>query len=414
MRLGETRNDAALRYPRPLDGVRVLALEQLQALPFATQLLARLGADVVKVERPGRGDSGRGALPAMTDESGRPMGATFLRNNLGKRSVAIDLSRPEGRDLVLELARRFDVVAENFRPGVLERMGLGFDAVHAAAPRVIYLSISGFGSDVPSPYRDWPAYAPVPEAMSGIYEMKREPGRPPVVAPLGGAGDIGSALYGVIGVLGALRQRDLTGRGQHIDIAMFDCMVAFTDLVTNFWSMGIAEGEMGPQIMNGFQAADGWFVLICFREYEFARLGEAIGAPEWQSDPRLSSRQGWVDHLETVLRPRIESWAASRTRREVCEGLARAGVAAAPCLRAAEVVTDAHLAARDMLVEMERSDGVAQPVVIPGNPVHMTDLAIGPEARPPCLGEHTDEVLRDELGLSDERVAALRADGLVA
>ena len=141
MRLGETCNDAALQYPRPLDGVRVLALEQLQALPFATQLLARLGADVVKVERPGGGDSGRGALPAMIDESGRPMGATFLRNNLGKRSVAIDLDRPEGRDPRARVARRFDVVAENFRPGVLERMGLGFDAVHNRAPGHLPLHI---------------------------------------------------------------------------------------------------------------------------------------------------------------------------------------------------------------------------------------------------------------------------------
>ena len=414
MRLGEVHNEGALPNGKPLDGVRVLAIEQLQSLPFATQLLARLGADVVKIEKPNGGESGRGALPAMLDPQGRPVGATFLRNNLGKSSVAVDISRPEGRDLVLRLAERFDVLAENFRPGVLDRMGLGFADVHAVAPRCIYLSVTGFGTTVPSPFRTWPAYAPVPEAMSGIYEMKRVGDQPPVPAPLGGAGDIGSALYAVIGVMGALRQRDRTGRGQHVDIAMLDCMVAFTDLVTNFWSMGIAEREMAPQIMHSFRAGDGWFVLICFREYEFTRLADAIGHGEWRDDRRLATRQGWIDHMEDVLRPGIESWASSRTRMQVCSELGAAGVAAAPCFRAAEVVSDPHLAARDMLVEMDRTDGVEQPVLIPGNPVRMSDVAIGPDRRPPWLGEHTDAVLATELGLSAAALAALRTSGVIA
>jgi formyl-CoA transferase len=350
----------------------------------------------------------------MLDPQGRPVGATFLRNNLGKSSAAVDISRPEGRDLVLRLAERFDVLAENFRPGVLDRMGLGFADVHALAPRCIYLSVTGFGTTVPTPYRTWPAYAPVPEAMSGIYEMKRVGDQPPLPAPLGGAGDIGSALYAVIGVMGALRQRDRTGQGQHVDIAMLDCMVAFTDLVTNFWSMGVAEGEMAPQIMHSFRAGDGWFVLICFREYEFARLADAIGHGEWRDDRRLATRQGWIDHMEDVLRPGIEGWASSRTRMQVCSELGAAGVAAAPCFRAAEVVSDPHLAARDMLVEMDRTDGVEQPVLIPGNPVRMSDVAIGPDRRPPWLGEHTDSVLSAELGLSAAALAALRTSGVIA
>ena len=414
MRLGEVRNEAALPNGKPLDGIRVLAVEQLQALPFGTQLLARLGAEVVKIEKPAGGESGRGALPAMLDPYGRPVGATFLRNNLGKSSVALDISRPEGRDLVLRLAERFDVLAENFRPGVLDRMGLGFADVHAVAPRCIYLSVTGFGTTVPTPYRTWPAYAPVPEAMSGIYEMKRVGDQPPVPAPLGGAGDIGSALYAVIGVMGALRQRDRTGRGQHVDIAMLDCMVAFTDLVTNFWSMGIDEGEMAPQIMHSFRAGDGWFVLICFREYEFVRLADAIGHPEWRGDDRLATRQGWIDHMDDLLRPGIEGWSASRTRMQVCEELGASGVAAAPCLRAGEVVADPHIAARDMLVELERTDGIERPVLIPGNPVRMSDVAIGPDRRPPWLGEHTDAVLATELGLTPSSLAALRDAGVIA
>ena len=408
------RNEAALPNGKPLDGIRVLAVEQLQALPFATQLLARLGAEVVKIEKPAGGESGRGALPAMLDPYGRPVGATFLRNNLGKSSVALDISRPEGRDLVLQLAARFDVLAENFRPGVLDRMGLGFADVRAVAPRCVYLSVTGFGTTVATPYRTWPAYAPVPEAMSGIYDMKRVDDQPPVPAPLGGAGDIGSALYAVIGVMAALRQRDRTGRGQHGDIAMLDCMVAFTDLVTNFWSMGIDEGEMAPQIMHSFRAGDGWFVLICFREYEFVRLADAIGHPEWRGDDRLATRQGWIDHMDDLLRPGIEGWSASRTRMQVCEELGASGVAAAPCLRAGEVVADPHIAARDMLVELERTDGIERPVLIPGNPVRMSDVAIGPDRRPPWLGEHTDAVLATELGLTPSSLAALRDAGVIA
>jgi len=414
VRLGDVGNEQAVPFGKPLEGVRVLAIEQLQALPFGTQLLGRLGADVVKIEKPDGGESGRGALPAMTDPMGRRVGATFLRNNLGKRSVAIDLNRPEGRDLVLALAPRFDVLAENFRPGVLDRMGLGYDAVRAVAPRCIYLSVTGFGTTVPTPYRDWPAYAPVPEAMSGIYDMKQVDDQPPVVAPLGGAGDIGSSLYAVIGVMAALRQRDRTGLGQHVDIAMLDCMVAFADIVTNFWSMGIEEGQLAPQIMHSFRAGDGWFVLICFREYEFGRLAGAIGRTEWRDDLRLATRQGWIDHMEDVLRPGIERWASSRTRMQVCEELGRAGVAAAPCLRAGEVVADPHIAARDMLVEMPRTDGVEQPVLIPGNPVRLSGMAIGPDTRPPWLGEHTDAVLRDELGLSEAALGELRSAGVIA
>jgi crotonobetainyl-CoA:carnitine CoA-transferase CaiB-like acyl-CoA transferase len=402
MRLGDVGNEQALPFGKPLDGVRVLAIEQLQSLPFATQLLARLGADVVKIEKPGIGDSGRASQPAMTDPAGRPVGATFLRNNLGKRSVAVDIKTPAGRDLVLRLAPRFDVVAENFRPGVLDRIGLGYDDVHAAAPRTIYLSVSGFGNAA-SPYRDMPAYAPVPEAMSGIYEMKRAPGAAPIPVPLGGVGDTGTGLFAVIGVLSALRQREWTGRGQHVDIAMFDCMLSITDIVTNFWSMGLGEGELAASIMHGFQASDGWFILITFREYEFARLAECIGQPEWLTDPRLASRAGWVEHLETIIRPAVEGWASTRTRVQACAELGRAGVASAPCLRAGEVATDAHVAAHD----------IAQPVLVPGNPVKMTDLAIGPETRMPWLGEHTDDILSAELGLTAAELASLRSEGVV-
>lgn len=304
------------------------------------------------------------------------------------------------------------MVAENFKAGTIDRLGLGWTDISAAAPRTIYLSVSGFGSSG-SPYDRWPAYAPIAEAMSGIYEFKRQGDEPPVVAPMGGLGDIGSGLFATIGVLAALRHRDATGRGQRVDVAMLDAMVAITDIVTNFWSMGLRNGDLGPLIMHGFRASDGWFIIQVGREVQFARLMEAIGHPEWVDDERFSDRQGWIDHLDDVLRPAIESWASTRTKVQACDDLAAIGVAAGPCYSDEEVVADDHVAARNMVVEMPRTDGVEQPVLIPGNPVKMSDVAEGPETRVPWLGEHTEEVLRAELGLTEARIAELRESGAI-
>lgn len=419
MRLGDIENAAAAGNGKPLDGVRILALEQMQALPYATQLLGRLGAEVVKVEHPKGGDLGRGSQPAMIDPAGRPVGATFLRNNLGKRSVCVDLKTDAGRQLVLDLAPKFDVVAENSKAGAMARLGLGYADIAAVHPAVIYLSVSGFGNaatagETRSPYDAWPAFAPIVEAMSGIYEFKRRGDAPPLVAPVGALGDIGSGLYAVIGVLAALRHRDATGLGQHVDIAMLDAMVAMTDLVTNFWSLGLRGGDVAPLIMDGFKANDGWFIIQVGREPQFAMLAELVGEPGWVDDPRFASRQGWVDHLDGVIRPAVERWAAAKTRIEACEAMSAAGLAAGPCFRDEEVVADPHVAGRHMLVEMPRSDGVAEPVLIPGNPVKLTQVAEGPETRIPWLGEHTDEVLAEELGLTADALQQLRADGVIA
>jgi formyl-CoA transferase len=414
MRLGDTANDQAASHGKPLDGVRILALEQMQALPYATQQLARLGAEVVKVEHPKGGDLGRGSQPAMTDPDGRAVGATFLRNNLNKRSICVDLKAPAGRDLVLALAPHFDIVAENSKAGAMGRLGLGYADIAAVHPAVIYLSVSGFGNTIPSPYDAWPAFAPIVEAMSGIYEFKRRGDDPPLVAPVGALGDIGSGLFAVIGVLAALRHRDTTGLGQQVDIAMLDAMVSMTDLVTSFWSLGLRDGNVAPLIMDGFRADDGWFIIQVGREPQFAVLAELVGQAGWVGDPRFADRRGWVEHLDDVIRPAVEAWAHGKTRLQACEALSAAGIAAGPCFRDEEVVHDPHVAARHMLVEMPRTDGVAEPVLIPGNPVKLTNVTEGPETRVPWLGEHTDEVLAAELGLDEPSLAQLRADGVIA
>jgi crotonobetainyl-CoA:carnitine CoA-transferase CaiB-like acyl-CoA transferase len=415
MRLGDVANAGAADHGRPMDGVRVLALEQMQSLPFATQLLARLGADVVKIEHPRDGESGRQALPAMADPHGRRVGATFLRNNLNKRSVGIDVKSPEGRELVFELAGRFDVLAENFRAGALDRMGLGYQDVSGRHPTIIYASISGFGSAVPSPYQDWPAYAAITEAMSGIYEYQRRGDEPPVVGPVGALGDIGTALFAAVGILAALRHRDRTGQGQHLDVAMFDAMVAMTDVVTNFWSLG-QRGGAGDLtvIMDGFRAGDGWIVIQVARDHQFLKLVELIGEPGLAADPRFAERAGWRTHLDAVLRPAIERWASSRTMVQACEELARTGIPAGPCFAADDLVHDPHVAGHHMLIEVPRTDGVAEPVLVPGNPIKLSKMAEGPETRVPWVGEHTDVVLKAELGLDDPVLADLRDRGVIS
>ncbi|MFI5040836.1 MAG: CaiB/BaiF CoA transferase family protein [Acidimicrobiales bacterium] len=413
MRVGEVANSDAVIHGKPLDGVRVLALEQMQALPFATQLLARLGADVVKVENPDGGESARGALPTIVDPGGRPVGATFLRNNLGKRSIAIDVKQDAGRDLVLELVPRFDVVAENFRAGTLDRLGLGYGPVAAVHPAVIYVSTSGFGSG-PSPYSDWPAYASIVEAMSGIYDFMSRPGETPRANPVGALGDITAALFATIGVLAALRHRDRTGEGQRVEVAMLDAVVAMTDLVMNFASLGQPHIPYPPaSIIETFRARDGWFVMQLVREHQFERLARVIGRPEWITDSRLATREGWGLHLDDVLRPGIEAWSSGLTKLEAASALTAAGVASGPCHSATEVIDDPHLAARHMIVEMPRPDGGGPPVLIPGNPVKLSKMAEGPETRVPWLGEHTAAVLRAEVGLEDDQLAELERRGVI-
>jgi len=413
MRLGDVANAGAAQFGKPLDGVRVLAAEQMQALPYCTQLLARLGAEVVKVE-PTSGESGRGSQPSMLDPDGRVVGATFLRNNLSKRSITLDLKSDAGRQLFLDLAPRFDVVAENFKAGTMDRFGLGYDAVSARHPGVIYVSVSGFGASG-SPYSSWPAYASIVEAMSGIYEYLNTPGQPPRANPVGALGDISAALFTTIGIMAALRHRDATGEGQHVDIAMFDAAVAMTDIVMNLASLG-QPAQPYPKhfILDSFKAADGWFVIQLVREHHFGPLADVVGRPEWKDDPRFATRAGWGEHLDDVIRPGIEAWSANRTMVEASKELTAAGVAAGPCFHSSDLMTDEHLERRHMVVEMGRVDGGEQPVLIPGNPVKLSKMAEGPETRVPWVGEHTRDVLAAELGLTDADLDALVENGVIA
>lgn len=218
-------------------------------------------------------------------------------------------------------------------------------------------------------------------------------------------------------MLAALHHRDVTGEGQYVDVAMFDSMVAFGDVVINYWSM-FERPEPGagiPMVIDGFESGKGWFIVQCGREHEFQRLAKLIGKESWLTDERFATRQGWRANID-VIRQGVNEWAADKTNIEACHALAAAGVAAGPVLTAEQVIEDPHLHDRNMIVELERNDGdsVSEPVVIPGNPVKMSGFPDQPDVRPPTQGEHTDSILKDLLGMDDAAIAALHDEGVVA
>ncbi len=399
----------------PLEGVRIFAVEQMQAMPFGTQLLARMGADVVKVEHPTRGESGRGSAPSITDVDGSEQGATFLRNNLSKRSLGLDLKNPKGAELFKKLVPAYDVVVENFKPGTMERLGIGYDTLAAIHPALVYVAVSGFGSLRETPYGSWPAYACVPEAMSGFYSFRPEPGRRPNIGVAGAIGDIGSGLFAMVGLLAALHRKGQTGRGQKVDVAMLDAMMSIMDMVAFGPSIGIEDQSVKawPGILESFAASDGLFVLQVGREHQFERLAELIGRPEWTSDARFATREGWSANVEPVIRPAVESWAADKTKLDASRILAEAGVVAGPSYEGHDLLADPHVQSHDMICEVT-VEGRDQPVRVHGNPIKFSESPEGPATKWPLVGEHTHELLRADLDLSDADVEALRSEGVIA
>jgi formyl-CoA transferase len=395
--------------------VRILAVEQMQAMPFATQLLSHLGADVVKVEHPRHGEAGRGAAPGLRDRDGREVGATYLRNNLGKKSVGLDLKRSEGVELLKRLVPHYDVVAENFKPGTMDRLGLGYDVLSALHPPLVYVSVSGFGNLRPTPYASWPAYAVVAEAMGGFYSFRPEAGRLPNIGVAGALGDIGSALFAAVGTLAALHGRRETGRGRHVDVAMLDAMISIMDMVPFNPSIGIEDDSLSawPGICTAFAAKDGLFVVQVGREHQFERLAVAVGHPEWLEDPRLATREGWRDHLEELIRPGVEAWARDRDKLEASRELAEQGIVAGPSNTAKDLFADAHVREHDMVLAVPKPGG-GEPIRVSGNPIKLSEEERSVAKPWPTLGEHTEEVLGADLGLGADEIALLRKAGVVS
>ena len=392
---------------RPLSGLKIIELGQLIAGPFAAKILAEFGADVIKVEPPA-GDPLR--QWRYVHDGTSVWWAAHARN---KRSMTLDLRQPEGQDVVRRLVADADILIENFRPGAMEKWGLGFEALHAINPKLIMLRVSGYGQT--GPYRDRPGFGVIGEAMGGLRYLSGEPGRPPVRVGVS-IGDTLSGLHGVIGVLMALRHREQqNGLGQEVDVALyesvFNMMESLLPEYSKFGAIRQPSGASMPGIAptNAYPCKDGKYALIAGNgDSIYKRLMTLIEREDLATDPALADNPGRAAQAERIDQA-ISDWTMSRTLDDVLSAMTQAGVPVGKSYDAADIAADPHYQARDMILETTLPDGsvVKVPGIIPKlsrTPGQVDRLA-------PKLGEHTDEIL-DQLGIDSSTRADWRDRGI--
>jgi crotonobetainyl-CoA:carnitine CoA-transferase CaiB-like acyl-CoA transferase len=395
----------------PLKGLRVFDLTRVLAGPTCAQMLADLGADVVKIERPGSGDDTRGFAPPVMP--GTQESAYFVGVNRNKQSVTLDIGQPEGQAIALNLIAGCDILVENFKVGALAKYGLGYEQLHARFPRLIYCSITGFGQT--GPYAPRPGYDSLIQAMGGVMSLTGDPDGLPqkVGVPVA---DLFAGLYGCIGILAALRHRDLTGHGQQIDIGMLDTHVAWlANQGMNYLATGenpIRLGNQHPNIVpyQVFPTANGHIVLSIGNDPTFKRFCDAFKLTHLLEDPRFATnaarvgnRQLVTDTLTPVMQLQSTEWWITQ--------LEALKIGCGPINKLSEVFADPHVVARGMVLEMPHSSG--QTVKVIANPVKLSETPADYRMAAPLLGEHTDAVLTDRLGLDAEALAALRAKNVI-
>jgi crotonobetainyl-CoA:carnitine CoA-transferase CaiB-like acyl-CoA transferase len=396
----------------PLSHVRVLDLSRIMAGPWAGQILADLGADVVKVERPGAGDDTRGwGPPFLKDRTGAETreAGYYLCVNRGKRSITLELDKPEGQRVVRALAERSDIVLENFKVGTLARFGLGYEQLKAVNPKLIYCSITGFGQS--GPRRDAAAYDFMIQAMCGLMSVTGEPDEKPggcpekVGVPIV---DIMSGMYAAIAVLAALARRNETGRGDYIDIGMLDVGVAcLANQAMNYLVSGKVPRRTGnahPNIQpqDVFATRDGYMVLVVGNDGQFAKCSEVLGRPEWGTDERFAKNSGRVRNL-AALRPLIAEILLTRDTADWVARFEAAGVPCGPINTVPQVFQEEQVRHRGMRADIPHPLAGTVPQVV--SPMRFTDAPLTFERAPPLLGEHTADILR-ELGIDDARAGA--------
>lgn len=411
------------RPPAALQAVRVLDLSRVLAGPWASQILADLGAEVMKIERPGRGDDTRGwGPPFLHDEGGEATDAAyFLSANRNKRSVAIDIAAPEGAALVRRLAAQADILIENFKVGGLRKYGLDYESLKQVNPRLVYCSITGFGQT--GPYAARPGYDYMIQAMGGLMSITGQPDGAPGDEPMKvgvAVADLFSGMYAAAGILAALRHAERTGQGQHLDVALYDCQIAMlANQATNYLVSGIPPSRLGnahPNIApyQVFETADGHIVIAIGNDSQFASFARLIERPELAADPRFETNRRRVENRAALI---AEIAPAIRTKpsKVWLEALESVGAPAGPINTIDAVFADPQTRARDMARAIEgpgaRADAPELPYV--PHPVKYSATPARHDLAPPALGAHTREVLESALGLSAAEIDALAEKGVI-
>ncbi|MBP0440370.1 CaiB/BaiF CoA transferase family protein [Tianweitania sediminis] len=399
-----------------LAGVRVIDLTQMLAGPYCTMMLADQGAEVIKIEPLG-GDPTRHFGPFREDDKDHHFGGYFQSTNRNKLSVALDLKSPQGKQVFVRLASGADIVVENFRAGVMDRLKVGYETLAAENPRLVYAAIRGFGDPRTgaSPHVDRPAFDVVAQAMGGAMGITGPDANTPLkIGP--GIGDIFPAALASFGILAAFHHAQRTGQGQFVDVSMYDGIVSLCERIIYQYSYTgkspVPEGNQHPILcpFGTYPALDGQVTIGCPRDSFWVELTAIMGRPELATDPRFRTNNDRLAHrAETV--GIVQEWTSSRTKAEI-EAELGLRVPFGPVNTAADIYADPHMAARQMLAEVEHP-GSATPVTIASTPIRMTATPGGVHSRAPLAGEHTDLVLRS-VGYSDAEISALKASGAVA
>ena len=404
--------------PGPLTGIRVLDMSRVLAGPSCAQLLGDLGADVIKVERPGEGDDTRKwGPPYLKDAQGRDTteSAYYLSANRAKRSLTLDFTKPTGRDLARRLIERSDVVLENYKVGTLAKYALGYAELHAAFPRLVYCSITGFGQT--GPYAPRAGYDYLIQAMGGIMSVTGEPAGEPVKVAVAIA-DLMTGMYSTVAILAALRHRDATGEGQHIDMALLDTQIAW---LANLGQGYLTSGDLPARLGNAhatvvpyqvFKTADSHIVLAIGNDGQFRKFCDFAGAPALATDPRFATNPARIRNRGNLI-PEMSALLARQTSAYWIRELERIGVPCGPINNLAEVFADPHVQARGMTVDLPHPAAGGKPTPLIANPIKFSETPISYDRAPPTIGQHTDEILKELLGLSANEIATLRTDGAI-
>jgi len=395
---------------RLFEGVRVLDLSRMLAGPYGSMLLADMGAEVLKIEAPDGGDPMRAMGPPFLPDG---ESAYFLAINRNKKSLVLDLAKPAGRDVFLDLVAQADVVWENFRPGVMERLGLGYATLSPVNPALVMCSLSAYGQE--GPYRDWPAFDLALQAMGGAMSITGEAGGHPVRMGLP-MGDLSGGMFGAFAVAGALLRRARTGQGAHLDLSLLDCQVSLLSyLAQYFWTDGVVPRPMGAAhasvVPYGTLATrDGHLIVTVFERF-WPAFCQAAAHPEWTADPRFAANADRVAN-RAALMALVERAFVGRTTAEWLERLHAEGVPAAPIQTVDRVLGDPQVRHRQMVVDLQHPRHGRLPTL--GTPIKVDGAMRFTPAPPPRLGQHTDEVLTTLLKYPGERLEALRREGVIA